>query len=73
MSRRAGRMMINRELTGKIAQLSKTFPVVGLIGPRQSGRTTLLKSLFSGFRYYNLESPDTLAFVENNPGGYKIF
>jgi predicted AAA+ superfamily ATPase len=62
--------MINRELTGKIEQLSKKFPVVGLIGPRQSGKTTLLKSLFSGFRYYNLESPDTLAFVESDPGGF---
>ena len=46
------------------------FPVIGLIGPRQSGKTTLMKSMFQEYKYYNLESPDIRSFVESDPAGF---
>ncbi|MEK7587522.1 MAG: hypothetical protein AAB457_01745 [Patescibacteria group bacterium] len=43
--------MIKRELGHKIKSLLKSFPIVAVIGPRQSGKTTLLKNLFPRFAY----------------------
>lgn len=56
------------------------FPIVSLTGPRQSGKTTLLKSAFPEYKYYNLERidyremilSDTIGFLRNN-GPYIIF
>ncbi len=47
--------MINRDLSSEFLRLSGLFPVVTLVGPRQSGKTTLCKMLFPDFLYFNLE------------------
>ena len=47
--------MINRDLSSEFLRLSGLFPVVTLVGPRQSGKTTLCKMLFPNFLYFNLE------------------
>lgn len=47
--------MINRDLSSELLRLSELFPVVTLVGPRQSGKTTLCKMLFPDFLYFNLE------------------
>ena len=47
--------MINRDLSNEFLRLSELFPVVTLVGPRQSGKTTLCKMLFPDFLYFNLE------------------
>jgi predicted AAA+ superfamily ATPase len=61
---------INRQLAPIIkAQLSK-FPVIAVTGPRQSGKTTLLKSLFSDYRYVSLENPNTRSFAMEDPIGF---
>lgn len=56
------------------------YPIIALTGPRQSGKTTLLKEMFSDYRYVNLENPDTRNFAETDPqsflnqyGKYVIF
>ncbi|MDI9471252.1 MAG: ATP-binding protein [Bacillota bacterium] len=49
--------MINRNISGKLIELAKQVPVVTVIGPRQSGKTTLVKNIFSGYNYVNLEDP----------------
>lgn len=59
--------MINRTLTPELVRLSNAFPVVILTGPRQSGKTTLCKMAFPGYRYVNLENPDTLELILANP------
>jgi len=46
------------------------YPIVALTGPRQSGKTTLLKGMFPDFRYVSLENPDNRAFAENDPNGF---
>lgn len=63
-------MLIERQIKNKIIELCKSFPVLGIIGPRQSGKTTLLRELFPNYKYYNLESPDQLAIVENDPATF---
>jgi uncharacterized protein len=61
---------IPRQLTPIIeAQISK-FPVLAVTGPRQSGKTTLLKNLFSGYRYVSLENPNTREFATVDPVGF---
>jgi predicted AAA+ superfamily ATPase len=62
--------MINRIIRNKIEQLSNGFPVIVVTGPRQAGKTTLIKNLFPEYGYYNLESPQTLALIESDPVGF---
>lgn len=59
--------MIKRLLEPKIRQLAEKFPVVSVTGPRQSGKTTLIKSMFPDLRYESLEDPDTRIFALNDP------
>ncbi|GAB4252556.1 MAG: ATP-binding protein [Saprospiraceae bacterium] len=62
--------MIKRTLSDTLLGLSQKYPVVFLTGPRQSGKTTLLKSLFPGLPYVSLEDPDTFILVNEDPRGY---
>ena len=62
--------MINRDLGDKISHLSKKFPIVTLTGPRQSGKSTLLKNLFPDYRYVSLENPDIRSFASDDPNGF---
>ncbi len=63
-------MAINRTLVGSIKKQLKKYPILALTGPRQSGKTTLLKNLFPDYRYLSLENPDTFDFAENDPNGF---
>jgi predicted AAA+ superfamily ATPase len=40
---------------------------VVVLGPRQSGKTTLVKHFFKNYRYVNLEDPESLEFVTQDP------
>lgn len=59
--------MIRRTLTEKLKQLVTGFPVLSLTGPRQSGKTTLVRGTFPDYAYLNLENLDTLAAAEEDP------
>ena len=59
--------MINRKLEALINDNLKYFPVVTVTGPRQSGKTTLIRSMFSHLPYYSLENPDTRAIAFSDP------
>lgn len=59
--------MIQRQLEAKLKQLYRYFPVVSLNGPRQSGKSTLLKNTFSKLPYVSLENPDDLELALNDP------
>jgi len=69
--------VIQREAEKKLIQLAKSFKVVAVIGPRQSGKTTLVKKIFHKKEYLSLENPDVRiyatedprAFLENLPNG----
>jgi predicted AAA+ superfamily ATPase len=62
--------MIKREVSAKLIALSKQYPVITITGPRQSGKTTLCKSLFSSKKYVNLEDPETRMFAASDPKGF---
>ena len=62
--------MINRGIADKIKQLSEKFPIVTVTGPRQSGKSTLLKHIFSDWRYVSLENPDMRSFASEDPNGF---
>jgi predicted AAA+ superfamily ATPase len=50
--------MIKRQLQSKLTSLSKQFPVISVIGPRQSGKTTLVKTTFPKYQYISFEDID---------------
>lgn len=58
---------IKRLLEDKIRNGAKSFPVIALIGPRQAGKTTLAKNIFTDYLYVNLELPETRQFAKNDP------
>lgn len=62
--------MINRDAASKIQELAGKFPVIGLLGPRQSGKTTLAKTLFRGKPYVSFENQDTLLAATSDPRGF---
>lgn len=62
--------MIHRTLTEHLKYLATKFPVVALTGPRQSGKTTLVESLFSQKDYVSLEDPDMREFATTDPRGF---
>ena len=62
--------MIARDLTSKLKAMVSTYPVTTLTGPRQSGKSTLLKATFPNFEYVSLEDLDTRLFAQNDPRGF---
>ena len=62
--------MIKRAISGTILNMASKFPVVTLTGPRQSGKSTLLKSCFADYKYVSLEDPDIRQLAENDPRGF---
>lgn len=62
--------MIPREAAQIIIKLRKQFPVITLTGPRQSGKTTLLKSIYTDIPYVSLEDLDVRNSALNDPRGF---
>jgi predicted AAA+ superfamily ATPase len=62
---------IERTLEHFVKRAVKEFPAIVLTGPRQSGKTTLLKHLFSKtHRYVSLELPDVRAAAAADPRAF---
>lgn len=59
--------MIDRSLGKKIISMTKSFPVISLTGPRQSGKTTLVRALFPHYAYVNFENLNDRAAAEEDP------
>ena len=47
---------IYRHITQEILDMAKSYPVITIIGPRQSGKTTLVRSIFKEKEYRNVQS-----------------
>ncbi len=62
--------MINRDMSNKLIEIAKQVPVVTIIGPRQSGKTTLVKDAFPEYNYVNLEDPVNRMFAKEDYKGF---
>ena len=57
-------------MTATLLKAAEDYPVVTLTGPRQSGKTTLVKAVFSSHQYVSLEDPDQRNFALEDPRGF---
>lgn len=62
--------MIDRHSHAVVRQYAREFKIVAILGPRQSGKTTLARFLFKDRPYVNLEEPDQRQFAEDDPRGF---
>lgn len=62
--------MIERTLTSRLVALAQKFPVVTLTGPRQSGKTKLVRTTFPSLPYVSLEEPDIRQIALTDPRGF---
>ena len=62
--------MVLREAQQELLNLSKHYKAIAVIGPRQSGKTTLVRAVFSGKPYVSLENPDIRNFALEDPRGF---
>lgn len=62
--------MIERQLAATLRRVAASFPVVAVTGPRQSGKTTLVRHVFDAKPYVSLEDPSELAFAREDPRGF---
>jgi predicted AAA+ superfamily ATPase len=62
--------MIKRELTAILKYLSEQFRVLAILGPRQSGKTTITQETFNKHIYVSLEDTDNRSFAENDPRSF---
>jgi predicted AAA+ superfamily ATPase len=60
-------MFIKRNLETTLTHYASKFPVVAVVGPRQAGKTTLVKENFPNYKYFSLEDPDTFEIVQADP------
>ena len=64
------KMIIKREITPYLKKLSEQFPAVAVMGPRQSGKTTLVKETFPEYAYVSLEDIDRRMEAKEDPRGF---
>lgn len=63
-------MFVSREIYNELIESCRTFPVVTITGPRQSGKTTLLKNVFPDKKYVSLEDPDIRQLAIADPRSF---
>lgn len=63
-------MLIPRAITPVLLELAEKYPVITITGPRQSGKTTLARSLFPHKPYVNFERPDVREHYLDDPIGF---
>ena len=63
-------VMIERTITAKLLRMTTFYPIVLLTGPRQSGKSTLLREKFPEYQYVSLEDLDNRSFALDDPRGF---
>lgn len=61
---------IARTLSVELQTSAREYPVVTLVGPRQSGKTTLVRALFPSYAYANLENPELSDLAKSDPKAF---
>lgn len=65
-------MFLQRHLKPKIDAALKHFPVVLITGPRQSGKTELLKNSYSGYKYFSIDALDVKERAIQDPRSFLL-
>lgn len=63
-------IMIERDISRHLLSCLDMYPVVTITGPRQSGKTTLARTLLSGWNYVSLEDPEIREFCLSDCKGF---
>ena len=62
--------VVARQVARVVRSYARTFKIVAILGPRQSGKTTLARAVFGKKPYVNLEDPDARRFADDDPRGF---
>jgi len=62
--------MITRAIQNLLKEMMNSFPVVTVTGPRQSGKTTLVRNTYPDMQYVSLEELDTRKYAISDPRGF---
>jgi uncharacterized protein len=62
--------MIKRDIIDELLASAAEYPAVTILGPRQSGKTTLARMVFKKLPYCSLEDPDIRALASSDPRGF---
>ncbi len=63
-------MFLERDISEYLKNFSEFFPIIALLAPRQSGKTTLVQHFFKNYHYINLENLDVQQAALLDPRGF---
>jgi uncharacterized protein len=63
-------MFIKRAITSTIKAGINQVPVLAIIGPRQSGKSTLAREIFKNYIYLDMQDASLFDFANNDPKGF---
>lgn len=63
-------MMISRSITKELLIQLQEYPIVTLIGPRQAGKTTLVRNVLLNYAYVSLEDPENRQLAIDDPKAF---
>lgn len=64
--------MIERLIKGRLLELAGKHPIVSVTGPRQSGKTTLVRDAFPDYEYLSFENPDVHRSFDEDPKSFLL-
>ena len=64
--------MITRKIEDELKIISKEFPIIAVLGPRQAGKSTLVKMFYKNYDYISFEDPDIRERVLEDPRSFLI-
>lgn len=63
-------MYVSRVSSSLLERLTKSSPVIGITGPRQSGKTTLIRHQLPGYQYITFDDERMIDYFESDPNGF---